>query len=95
MTAPDIYDRLGELIACCDTVRDADKCNKCPLKEMCLEEESFERVANKVKIAQIRGLISLADAITEDEEENSKTEYDRKWEAEAEKWNLRRCDPDE
>lgn len=95
MVANEIYDRLGELMACCETVRDACKCDVCPIRETCLEESTFERVSYKVKVANIKKLIEMADEITEEEEERAKTEEQRRWEAEAEYWNLRRCDPDD
>ena len=95
IVANEIYDRLGELIVCCETVRDACKCDECPIRETCLEESTFERVANRVKVANLKKLINMADEITEEEEERNKTEYDRRWEAEADYCNDRRCDPDE
>ena len=95
IVANEIYDRLGELIVCCETVRDVCKCDECPIKETCLEESTFERVANRIKVANLKKLINMADEITEEEEERNKTEYDRTWEAEADYWNDRRCDPDE
>lgn len=94
MVANEIYDRLGELMACCETVRDACKCDICPIRETCLEESTFERVSYKVKVANIKKLIEMADEITEEEEERAKTEEQRRWEADADYWNDRRCDPD-
>ena len=82
-------------MACCETVRDACKCDGCPIRETCLEESTFERVATKVKVDSIRKLIAMADEITEEEEERAKTEEQRRWEAEADYWNDRRCDPDD
>lgn len=90
-----IYDNLNELIIGCEVIRDNSKCDKCPLKDDCLEECTFEHIAYKVTADAIEQLIFLADEITEEEEERNKTEYDRTWEAEADYWNDRRCDPDE
>lgn len=95
MVANEIYDRLGELMVCCEVVRDVCKCEECPIRETCLEESTFERVSTRVKVNGIRKLIAMADEITEEEEERAKTEEERKWEAEADYWNDRRCDPDE
>ena len=94
MVAKEIYSRISELIIACEVVRDAERCSRCPLKDDCLEECTFEHIAYKVKVDAIEKLIDMADRITEDEEERSKTEGQRRWEAEAEYWNLRRCDPD-
>lgn len=90
--ANSIYDRLGELQACCDTVRDACKCEECPIRDYCLEESTFERVATKVKVVSIDKMVAMADEITEAEYEAQKTEEQRRWEAEADYWNDRRCD---
>lgn len=94
MVANEIYDRLGELMACCETVRDVCRCDVCPIRETCLEESTFERVSYKVKVTNIKKLIEMADEITEEEEERAKTEEQRRWEAKADYWNDRRCDPD-
>lgn len=91
-----IYDSIGELIMACETVRGADRCDKCPIgaSQHCLEECSFETVAYKVTVKQIEQLIYKADEITEAQEEAEKTEAERAWEAEADYWNDRRCDPE-
>ena len=89
-----IYDNITDLIVACETVRRADRCGDCSLKEVCLIDSLYEEVAYKAKPNTIRKLIHLADDITEAEEEQNKTEEQRRWEAEAEEWNLRRCDPD-
>ena len=86
IVANEIYDRLGELIVCCETVRDGCKCDECPIRETCLEESTFERVANRIKVANLKKLIDMADEITEEEEERNKTEYDRRWEHDADEW---------
>ena len=95
MVAKEIYGRISELIVCCEVVRDASKCDKCPLKDDCLEDCTFEHIAYKVKTDTIEKLIEMADDIEEEEEERAKTESQRRWEAEADYWNDRRCDPDD
>lgn len=91
----EIHDRIRETIIACEVIRDASKCDKCPLKDDCLEDCTFEHIAYKVKVDRIEKFIFMADQITEDEEEASKSEEQRRWEAEADKWNDRRCDPDD
>lgn len=93
--ANDIYDRIGELMVCCETVMNAGFCTECPIRGTCLDESTFERVATKVKVAGIKELIRLADAITEKQEEESKTDEERRWEEEADYLNDRRCDPED
>lgn len=95
MVANEIYDRLGELMVCCETVRDACKCDECPIRETCLEESTFERVSCKVKVANIKKLIEMADDITEEEEERAKMEEQRKWEHDADEWMLRQAELNE
>lgn len=95
MVANEIYDRLGELMACCETVRDACKCDVCPIRETCLEESTFERVSYKVKVANIKKLIEMADEITDAEYEAQKTEEQRRWEHDADEWLLRKAEYDE
>lgn len=89
-----IYDSISELIIACETIRNASRCDRCPLYKECLVDSTFEDIAYKVKPEAIRKTFHLADDITEDEEERAKTEDDRAWEAEADYWNDRRCDPD-
>lgn len=93
--AKDIYDRISETIIACEVIRDASKCDKCPLKDDCLEECTFEHIAYKVKTDAIEKFIFMADEITEEAEEASKSPQQRRWEASADYWNDRRCDPDE
>lgn len=93
--ANDIYDRIGEMMVCCETVMNAGFCTECPIRGTCLDESTFERVATKVKVAGIKELIRLADTITEKQEEESKTDEERRWEEEADYWNDRRCDPED
>lgn len=99
--AKKISDSLAELIVACEVIRDfdADKeynaCRICPLKDHCLEEVTFEHIAYQVKQDSIDLMLNMAEVITERLEEREKTEFDRKWEAEADYWNDRRCDPDD
>lgn len=89
-----IYRNITELILACETVRHAGKCSVCPLMDDCLEDCTFDHIAYKVKTEAIQKMIYLADDITEEEEERSKTDEERKWEAEADYWNDRRGDLD-
>lgn len=100
VAAKRIYDSISELIVACEVIRayDADKeydaCQVCPLKEHCLEDCTFEHIAYHVKQDSIDLMLNMSEFLTERLEERAKTEEQRKWEAEAEYWNLRRCDPD-
>ena len=95
MVAKEIYDRISELIVCCEVVRDASRCDRCPLKDDCLEDCTFEHIAYKVKADAIDKLIDMADEITEEEEERAKTEEQRRWEADADEWLLRKAELNE
>lgn len=101
VAAKKICDSINELIVACEVIRgfDADKdynaCRLCPLKDHCLGYCSFEHIAYEVKQDSIDKMLNMADAITERLEERAKTEKERKWEAEADYWNDRRCDPDD
>lgn len=95
MVAKRVYNSISELIIACEVIRDACKCGACPLREHCLEECTFEHIAYQAGVGDIRLCIDMADNINEESEESNKTEHDRKWEAEADYWNLRRCDPDD
>ena len=96
-----IHNSINDLIVACETIRnyDSDKeynaCRICPLKDHCLEEVTLECVAYKVDVNSINLMLSMAEAITERLEEKAKTEEQRRWEAEADYWNDRRCDPDD
>lgn len=95
MVAREIRDRLCEMMACCETVRDAYKCDECPIREHCLEDCTFERVVTKVKTEDIDKLIVMADEITDAEYEAQKTEEQKRWEHDADEWLLRKAEYDE
>lgn len=96
-----IHNSINDLIVACETIRqyDAEKeynaCRVCPLKDHCLEEVTLECIAYHVDVNSINMMLCMAEAITERLEERAKTEEQRKWEAEADYWNDRRCDPDD
>lgn len=95
-----IHNSINDLIVACETIRnyDADKeydaCRVCPLKDHCLEEVTLEAIAYHVDVNSINLMLNMAETIAERLEERAKTEEQRKWEAEADYWNDRRCDPD-
>ena len=96
-----IHNSINDLIVACETIRqyDADKeydaCRVCPLKDHCLEECTLKSIAYKVDVNSIDLMLNMAETITERLEERAKTEEQRRWEAEADYWNDRRCDPDD
>ena len=95
MVAEQIIKALEELAVACETICGAEKCKMCPLKDLCFDDYSIVDIVNKVDEVAIARMTCMADIITERQEEAEKSEYDRKWEAEADYWNDRRCDPDE
>ena len=92
MVAKEIYDRISELIIACEVIRNAERCDRCPLKDDCLEDCTFEHIAYKVKVDGIEKMMDMADRITEIEEERSVTEAERRWEHEADEWLLRKAE---
>ena len=96
-----IHNSINDLIVACETIRnyDSDKeydaCKVCPLKDHCLEEVTLEAIAYHVDVNSINLMLNMAETITERLEERAKTEEQRRWEAEADYWNDRRCDPDD
>ena len=96
-----IHNSINDLIVACETIRqyDADKeydaCRVCPLKDHCLEECTLECIAYKVDANSINLMLNMAEVIAEKNAEKEKTEEQRRWEAEADYWNDRRCDPDD
>lgn len=93
--ASDIKKALAELSTACETICRADKCHKCPLEDICFEDYSIVDTINKLDDALIAKMLEMAEDITERQEEAEKTEEQRRWEAEADYWNDRRCDPDD
>ena len=93
----DIYRSITDLAVCCETIRFNGECERCPLydTETCLCDGTFTLTASKINAEIINKIICLADECTETEAERAKTAFDRKWEAEADYWNDRRCDPDD
>lgn len=94
MVAHQIKQALAELSIACEVISEADKCKMCPLKDLCMTEYSIVDTVNKMDDTLISRFVCMAEMITERQEEAEKSEYDRRWEAEADRWNDRRCDPD-
>ena len=95
MNIAEIKRMLDEMTMACETIRSAERCAMCPLKGSCLDDMPFTVVAYEAEAKAIERFLCMADRVTEAQEEAEKSEYDRKWEAEADYWNDRRCDPDE
>lgn len=92
MVAHDIRKALQEMAIACEVIQSAGKCKVCPMKNDCFEDVNL--VDMKLDEAAISRMLCMAEMITERQEEAEKTEYDRRWEAEADRWNDKRCDPD-
>lgn len=94
MDAQTIVKAIDELVLSCEVIRKSENCKMCPLSEICLGEHSIVDIADEMTTVLISWMACMAETITERQEEAEKSDYDRKWEAEADYWNLRRCDPD-
>lgn len=87
-----IVQTLQNVSIACETIRRVRQCRGCPL-EKCLEYDTFEEFAEAISADAMEKFFILADDITDAEEEQSKTEEQKRWDAEADEWNVRRCDP--
>ena len=94
MVAHNIRQALLELSAACEVISRADKCKICPLKDLCFEEYNIVDTVLKMDDTLISRFICMGEMITERQEEAEKSESQKRWEAEADRWNDRRCDPD-
>lgn len=94
MVAHEIRQALAELSVACETICGADKCEICPLKDLCVTEYSIVDTVNKMDDVLIARMTCVAEIIADQQEEAEKSEGQRRWEAEADYWNDRRCDPD-
>lgn len=94
MIATEIIDALDELAFTCGVITRAEKCEKCPLKADCLMDYSILDTVRKIPGDSLQTMLDLAELLTDREIEAEKTEEQRRWEAEADYWNDRRCDPD-
>jgi len=95
MVAHNIRQALLELSVACEVIGRADKCKMCPLKDVCFEDFSIVDAVSKMDDTLISRFICMGEMITERQEEAEKSESQKRWEAEADKWNDRRCDPTE
>lgn len=77
---------LDEVTIGCEVIRGADRCAMCPLKDTCLDDTSLTDVAYEADAKAIERFLCMADRVTEDEEEAEKSEYQRRWEHEADAW---------
>ena len=90
-----IMDGLVETSLACETISRHEKCKACPCKDYCINDVEFVDFVAKLNINDLQKLIFMGETLTEIEEEASKTEEQRRWEAEADRWNDKRCDPTE
>ena len=95
MLAEKVMDGLVETSLACETICRHEKCKVCPCKNYCINDVEFIDFVRKLNVHDLQRLIFMAETLTEAEEEANKTEEQRRWEAEADRWNDRRCDPDE
>lgn len=86
MVAHEIRQALAELSIACEVISGAEKCKVCPLKDLCVTEYSIVDTVNKMDDALISRMVNMAEIITERQEEAEKSEYDRKWEHDANEW---------
>lgn len=90
MVAHEIRQALVELSLACEVICGAEKCKICPLKDLCVTEYSIVDTVNKMDDTLISRMVCMAEIITERQEEAEKSEYDRKWEHDANEWLDRR-----
>ncbi len=95
MSIEQIVKALKELSVACETISRADRCKICPLEDLCFEEYSIVDTVNKMDDTLISRFICMGETIEDAIAEAEKSEYDRRWEAEADYWNDRRNDLDE
>ena len=96
VNAQTITDNIKDVLIACEYIRFADRCDECPFKaELCFCDESFEHIVMNISAEDVEKLLILAEEVKEDEDERNKSKYEREWEAYADKWNDRRCDPNE
>lgn len=86
MVAHEIRQALAELSIACEVISGAEKCKVCPLKDLCVTEYSIVDTVNKMDDTLISRMVNMAEIITERQEEAEKSEYDRRWEHDADEW---------
>lgn len=74
----------------CDTIAWYDKCDECPMREKCPDENYYELSDEQAELIR-----DFAEEVLEEEEQNNMTEEERRWQAKADYWNDRRCDPED
>lgn len=94
MVAHNIKQALLELSMACEVISGADRCKMCPLKDLCFEDYNIVDTVNKMDETLISRFVCMGEILTEAEERRGASEAERRWYAEADKWNGRRCDPD-
>lgn len=86
MVAHNIKQALLELSMACEVISRADRCKMCPLKDLCFEEYNIVDTVLKMDDTLISRFICMGEMITERQEEAEKSEYQRRWEHEADAW---------
>ena len=86
MVASEIKKALDELAIACEVISASSKCKMCPLKDCCFDDYSIVDVAYKTDEVAISRMTCMAEIITERQEETEKSEYQRRWEHEADEW---------
>ena len=95
MVAQNIIRALSELSVSCETISRAGKCKMCPLNELCFEDYNFVDTIDKMDDTLISRFVCMAEMITERQEEEEKSEEQRRWEAEADAWLDRKKEIDD
>lgn len=78
---------MNDLWEACEVVIEYG-CEECPMRANCLRDEHWNAPEE-----QVDEMLSFARTLVENR--GTKSFEELKWEAEADYWNLRRCDPED
>ena len=59
----------------CDVITEAGGCNRCPLKNCCLDDSSFRTVCEEATVKQIDDFLGFSDDIEEHNNEDDMFSY--------------------
>lgn len=84
--AEKIVKALEDLYNCCIEIKDCGRCDDCPMKSLCLEDNDVITVADLLSTETVTEFIKFAEDVEPIRD---------KWDYEADEWNLRRGDPED
>lgn len=75
MIGKDTIENLGKLVEACRTIEYAGGCDRCPMRDCCLDVSSFNTICEEMSVRMVDELLGFADDIEEHDNEDDLISY--------------------